>query len=132
MLERFNAAVLAELVLPGGLVTPVWRANFVDGRLGARKEWRDVYRPDGGWLRHAPGQAKPAEFTPEGWMVERKDEKDRPTRARTVAYRQAPPPKDWRWVNPNPLTYALGDERITFAYEGDRRVIESRERVLEK
>jgi hypothetical protein len=127
--KRFNAAVLTELILPG-LVTAVSRTNFVDGRLTVPKAWRDVYRPDGGWTRYAPG-AKPAEFTSEGWLVVKKDDKDRPAQARTVVYKQDPAPKGTRWVNPNPLRHAPGDELITFEYDGDRRKVKSREKVQE-
>src|SRR5262249_55641606 len=127
--KRFNAVVLTELILPA-LVTPVFRTNFVDGRLTAPKAWRDVYRPDGGWTRYAPG-AKPAEFTSDGWLVSKK-EKNRPILARTVVYKQDPPPKGTRWVNPNPLKHAVGDELITFEYDGDKRTVKSREKVQER
>jgi hypothetical protein len=36
------------------------------------------------------------------------------------------------WVNPNPLEHAAGPELITFAYDGDRRTVKSREKVIEK
>ena len=129
MTEQFNAAVLNELLLPG-LLQPVFRTNFVDRRLTAPKEWRDVYHQGGGWTRYAPG-AKPADFTAEGWQVTKKDDKGRPVQARTVVYRQAPAPKGSRWVNASPLKYAAGDEAITFEYDGEKRKVKGREKVQE-
>ena len=134
MLEEFHAVVLSELVLPG-LVSHTFHANFVDARLTAPRSWRDVYRHDGerllGWTRYYPEPGKrAAEFTAEGWLVVKKDDKGRPIEARTVVYQQDTPGQPV-WANPNPLHEVQGDERITFEYADGKRKIRSRDRVRE-
>jgi len=69
--QRYNADVLAQLLLPG-LVTADKRANLVDPRLATAKAWRDVYKhgADGkvtGWTRL--GLEKAYEFDAEGRVV---------------------------------------------------------------
>ncbi len=134
MLEQFNAVVLAELVLPK-LISDTFHTNFVDARLTAPKSWRDVYHHDGdrltGWTRYRTGPDQGvSEFTAEGWLVVKKDDKGRPMEARTVVYRQDL--SDRRgWVNLNPLRQVAGDERIVFEYEGGKRKIKSRDKVAE-
>jgi hypothetical protein len=119
--ERFHAAVLAELVVPGA-VEVVWRTNFVDQRLTAPKRWRDAYHYDGdrlrGWTRYQDG--KVSEYTADGLLVLKTDERGRAVEARTVVYRQAPP-AGRVWVNANPLAPEPGGEVVTFAYEGQAR-----------
>jgi hypothetical protein len=135
MIEEFNAQLLGELVLPG-LVAPTFHANFVDQRLTTPKAWRDVYHYEGealtGWTRYQTG-AKPrvSEFTTEGWLVVEKDKMGRPITARTVIYRQ-PPITGRVWANPNALEYLPGDERITFAYDGEKRTIKQRQKVEDR
>src|SRR5262249_15461096 len=107
------------------------RVNFVDRRLTAPKDWRDVYTYDAkgkllGWTRY--GGAKPQEFTPEGLLVLEKDAKGRPVKARTVRYAQGKPaPKSW--VNDTPRRMHLGEEVVTFAQDGDTPRVKSREKV---
>src|SRR5262249_21966565 len=107
-----------------------------DGRLTTPKAWRDVYSHAGdrltGWKRYfATLPIRVAEFTPEGWVVMKKDDRGRPIEARTVIYRQAAPAQP-TWANTNLLEQQPGDEVITFAYEGEKRTIKSREKVKEK
>jgi hypothetical protein len=126
---RYNAALLAELVLPGA-VAGGFQVNFVDQRLTVPKAWRDVYRYDGagrllGWTRH--GGSRPLEFTAEGLLVLKKDGAGRPLRARSVRYAMDGP---FSWT-PKPLKQILGDEVVTFAYEGGKVRVRGRERVRE-
>jgi hypothetical protein len=135
MLEEFNAVVLCELVLPG-LVNHAFRTNFVDARLTTPKTWRDVYHHDGdrltGWTRYHAGAApRVSEFTPEGWLVVKKDDRGRPIAARTVVYTQDPPGRPV-WANTAPLREVPGEELITFAYDGNTRQITSRKKVLQR
>jgi hypothetical protein len=127
MLEHFHAVALAELAVPGG-VDVVFHTNFVDARLTTPKLWRDVYRPDGSWTRYRDG--KVFEFTADGLLVTKKDDRGRPIQARTVVYKQDVPGGRW-WVNPRPLRQAAGGEVVTFAYDGEKRKEASREKVLE-
>src|SRR5206468_1516054 len=79
-IERFNATLLAEVVLPGAL-TVAAPPNYVDRRLSAPKTWRDVYHHDAagqltGWTRYDGPRV--VEFTEEGLMVLEKDGAGRP------------------------------------------------------
>lgn len=124
-LSEYNATLLSEWALPG-VAHPSFTPNFVDARLGAPRRWFETRNADGSSWRWLDG--KVSDFTPEGWLVTKKDEKGRPVEARTVTYNQAPPTRGM-WINNNPLTWAEGPERITFAYEGEKRVIKSKEKV---
>jgi hypothetical protein len=127
MVEEHNAVALCELVLPG-LVTHVFHKNFVDARLTTPKSWRDIYRHDDagrllGWTRYQGGTV--SEFTPEGWLVVKMDDKGRPVVAKTVVYKQDPPARR-TWVNTEPLKEADGEVWITLDYEGGMRTIKNR------
>lgn len=124
VMQRFNASLLASLILPGSL-TIVTPTNYVDQRLFAAKAWRDVYHYDRsgkvtGWTRRDAGRT--TQFTEEGLMVLEKDGMGRPIKARSVSYTRAPP----KGNRPGPLEMAPGDEIVTFAYEGEVRVEKSR------
>jgi hypothetical protein len=88
MVERLNAALMSQILFPG-MVDSAWKENFVDSRIAASKDWRDVYRyaPDGtplGWTRyHADGNI---EFNAEGHLILEKDSSGRCRRARAVKY----------------------------------------------
>ncbi len=124
-LGEYNGALL-EAVLPGAVRATITR-NYVDARLASPRLWVDTHEKDGSWRRRQPGR-EDADFTPEGWVVTGRDKEKRPVQARTVVYR-LPAVKGATFFNPPPLTWALGPELITFAYEGGRRVVKSREKV---
>jgi hypothetical protein len=132
LLEHFNAVVLAELVVPGA-VQVIFHTNFVDQRLTTPKRWRDVFHHDGnrlvGWTRYHDG--KVSEFTDDGLLVLKKDDRGRPIKARSVVYRQAPQ-VGRSWVNTQPLRFVGGTEVVTFEYDGERRKEKGREKVLEE
>src|SRR5262249_38047518 len=97
VLERYHAALLAELVLPGA-VTVSSAPNYVDHRLFSPKTWRDVYHHDRagkptGWTRY--DGARVTDFTEEGLMVLEKDGEGRPIKAQTVRYEQKPAKEPW-------------------------------------
>ncbi len=120
-LERFGAAVLANLVYPG-VVDHSYQVNFVDGRLTAPKTWRDVYRYDAkgrplGWTRY-DGETE-TDFNPDGLMVLSTDLRGRCVLARTVRYEQAPPPAGHFGFNANPLRCLPSGEFLTYAYDGE-------------
>jgi len=88
---RLNAAMLAHVVYPH-MLRDEWRANYVDARLAAKKEWRDVYRyaPDGtplGWTRY--GEDGVQRFNAEGLLVVAEDGRGRCVKANPVGYRKA-------------------------------------------
>lgn len=88
MIEHFNAIVLERLIFPG-MITGNWRSNYVDSRLAAFKEWRDVYRyaPDGtllGWTRYQPDGVR--KFNAEGFLVLEEDARGRCLKAQRVRY----------------------------------------------
>jgi hypothetical protein len=136
-LERFGAAVLANLVYPG-LLNHTCQINFVDGRLTAPKVWRDVYRYDAkdrplGWTRHDGEKA--TDFNADGHLVLATDARGRCVRARTVKYEQAPPPPNHLGPNTNPLRPVPGAEILSYAYEGEDDVkgrVEKREPAEKK
>jgi hypothetical protein len=130
MLERFHAVVLAELAFPDA-VTAGFQENFVDQRLAVRKRWRDVYRYDAsgallGWVRY--DGAKTSEFTPDGLLVLEKDARGRPIKARTVRY-EVPRPYNVFANDRKPLAQALGDEVVTYEYDGDKGRVKSRDQA---
>jgi hypothetical protein len=96
-----------------------FQPNFVDQRLSARREWRDVYHyaPQGsllGWERFLGKET--FHFSPEGLLVLEKDDAGRAIRARTVSYVQDPP--KMFGLNSNPLRQVSGDTVFTFEYDG--------------
>jgi len=87
-LQRFNCEVVAACYFKG-VVNAVWRENYVDPRLTAAKNWRDVYHYDDkgnrtGWTRY-DGQ-KPAEFTPDGYLIVERDANGHPIRVQAMIY----------------------------------------------
>lgn len=88
LIARFNGALLAQLFFPEALQS-AWSVNFVDARLAASKEWRDVYRyaPDGtptGWQRYqADGTRR---FNADGWLILQTDSQGRCLKAQGVRY----------------------------------------------
>jgi hypothetical protein len=121
LLARYNAEVLANLVYPDivSRVSRSWQVNYVDHRLTATKSWRDVYHygPKGGllgWTRYDGEKA--ARFNPEGLLVLEKDDLGRCLKARTVKYQQTPPERPG--PNGNPLKMTLGDEIVSYDYDG--------------
>ncbi len=128
LVQQFNAALLAELVLPGA-VTAASPPNYVDHRLFSPKSWRDIYHYDPagqltGWTRRNGSDV--TDFTAEGLMVLEKDSEGRPIKVQSVRYRQAPAKESWR---PNALEASPGDEIVTYGYEGGQRVEKSRSRA---
>jgi hypothetical protein len=124
LIERFNAVLLSELVLPGAL-TASTSPNFVDQRLFTAKSWRDVYRYDDkdkltGWVRFDDGRV--TEFTEEGLQVLEKDATGRPIKARSVRYEPTPQ----QGTQPTALKSAPGEEIVTYGYEDGKRVETSR------
>jgi hypothetical protein len=74
LVERLNAAAISLLLLRG-CATSSFTENYVDGAIGAKKDWRDVYHYDAsrnisGWTRYTPG-GEPAEFNAAGELVEK-------------------------------------------------------------
>lgn len=96
MIERMNAVLLSRLIFPG-IIAGEWRENYVDFRIAAAKEWRDIYRyaPDGtpaGWQRYHSDKVE--EFTAEGLLILEKDHQGRCIRARVVRYELEPRNQD--------------------------------------
>ena len=126
VLERFNAALLAELVLPGA-ITVSSPPNYVDHRLFTVKSWRDVYHYHfrtgklSGWTRFDGNRV--TEFTEEGLTVLAKDDEDRPIKAQTVRYQPTPTKAPG---HPSALEVMPGEEIVTYAYEDGKRVEKSR------
>ncbi len=128
LMERFNASLLSELVLPG-VLTVSTAPNFVDQRLFTAKSWRDIYQYDSkgnlsGWTRRDGERI--TEFTDEGLMVLAKDDEGKPTKAQTVTYRQQASKGPGQFAA---LEAAPGDEIVTYAYENGKRVEKSRTRA---
>jgi hypothetical protein len=130
LLGYFHSVALGEVLFPG-LVQTRWVHNFVDQRLAVPKEWRDLFRYEGsrllGWVRYEGGKA--TEFTPEGWQVLEKDDRGRPTLARTVVYKQDPLPPGRMGFNSHLLKAHSGGEQIRFEYDGEIRKVKIREKV---
>lgn len=131
LIERFNAALLSELVLPGALTVST-APNFVDQRLFTPKAWRDIYHYDSkgnltGWTRRDGDRV--TEFTEDGLLVLMKDDDDRPTKAQTISYRQLPSKGPGQF---GALEAVPGDEIVTYAYENGKRVEKSRAKAKEE
>jgi hypothetical protein len=92
MVERLNAITLSQIIFPG-IVDGEWRENYVDYRIAAAKDWRDVYHyaPDGtpvGWERFQTDGRM--EFNADGLLVLERDSRGRCIRARVVRYELEP------------------------------------------
>jgi hypothetical protein len=125
LLERFQATLLAELVLPGAVTVSVG-PNYVDQRLFAPRLWRDVYHYDtagqlAGWTRYEGSRV--TDYTPEGMMVLQEDSAGRPVMVQSVRYQQTPAREPGR---PNTLEPTPGEEIVTYAYEDGKRVEKTR------
>jgi len=116
-IERFNASFLSIMIFPGS-VNASYQVNFVDQRLTAPREWRDVYYYDAkgqclGWTRF-DGKVM-HDFTADGLLVTKKDVLGRPAEARGVRYVQDAT-KSFG-LNSNPLRFVPGDT-VTIEYDG--------------
>jgi hypothetical protein len=116
-LEWLHASLLAELALPGTEV--IWRTNYVDHRLSAPREWRDVYRydPKGeyiGWMRYSADGIQV--FNHEGLLAVDRDALGRVNRGRTVRYIQDPPKA--KQINLAPLRMVPGDTIVRYEFAG--------------
>lgn len=101
--QRFNAEVIAGLLLPG-VVSANYRPWYVDPHLSRPKGWRDLYQYDAagkpaGWTRL--GLEKPCEFAPDGRLVLEKDGDGKPVKTAAVRYEQAPAPSGAGRPGPN-------------------------------
>lgn len=117
-LEFLHASLLSGFALPGVLQVS-YQANYVDHRLSAPREWRDVYRYDArgepvGWLRY--GGPTLQEFNHEGLLVVDKDALGRCVRGREVRYVQDAPKE--KWINTNPLRMEPGDRIAVYEFDG--------------
>ena len=117
-LDQFHAGLLAELTFPG-LLQAGYRRNFVDYRLTAPRDWRDVYRygPAGeflGWTRH--GADGKTEYNHDGLLVVEKDTQGRCVKARPVRYVQ--PPNQQPWANTNLLKAVPGEGTVRYTFAG--------------
>jgi tetratricopeptide repeat protein len=94
--------------------------NYVDPLLDFQKNWRDDYHYDDvgqllGWTRSRGDQVQ--QFTFDGCLVTRSDDKDRPLEAKVVRYvaKQSP-------GQAGALEQLETDEAATYEYAGDSRV----------
>ncbi len=96
LLQEFNGTLISRLIFPG-VVEVKWRENYVDFRLAAKKDWRDIYSysPNGimtGWRRLQPEGV--TEFNSEGAIILEKDAQGRCIRGRAVRYESEPDKRD--------------------------------------
>ncbi len=124
LIERGNARLLAQWLIPN-MLTVSFQPNYVDERLAAPKDWRDVYHYDErgectGWRRYNE-IFKKQEYTADGLALISRDELGRVREARVVRYTQEP--RAAPGGNPNPLRAHADGERVTFEYASreDRR-----------
>jgi hypothetical protein len=92
LLRRFQAEFLAQHMYPKFL-TVSFTPNFVDQRLAARKDWRDIFDYDDagkmiGWTRITPTSS--TKYSADGRIVLEKDDRGRPTRAMVAIYEYGP------------------------------------------
>ena len=118
-LESMHAAFLAELAFPGMLQNS-YQVNFVDQRLSAPREWRDLYDYDAkgqciGWTRYSTDGKQ--EFNFEGLLIVEKDAKGRCVKGRTVRYAQEP--SKGKGFNPNQLRAIPGETIVLYTFESD-------------
>lgn len=124
LVEEFNATLLTRLIYPG-VFAASFQANYVDPRISVSRTWRDVYRYDAkgelwGWNRFAPDGD--TEFTADGYLVQKKDSRDRCLEACNVRYVQ----------EAGKLRTVPGKEIVTYEYAGDsdlRGKIKGREKT---
>ena len=114
---------LSHTVFPGGTEVS-FLPNFVDQRLTAPREWRDVYHYDKageciGWTRFHPDRGKEV-FNYEGLLVVENDDLGCCKKARTVRYTRKAAKG---FPNPNPLQMEPGDQWVHYTFTGpdDRR-----------
>jgi len=117
-IDRYQGELLAALVYPKFL-TSTFKVNFVDQRIYAAKDWRDVYRhaADGtplGWTRY--DGAEPRDFNPEGELVLDRDPQGRPRKTRTMRYELDEPVKRNFPVVVKPIP---GDTVLHYEYAND-------------
>ena len=101
------------------MVEVIWRTNYVDHRLSAPREWRDVYRfdPKGesiGWTRYSVDGVQV--FNHEGLLAVERDANGRVVKGRTVRYVQDP--FKGKGINQNPLRLVLGDTIVHYKFDG--------------
>jgi hypothetical protein len=129
--QRFHSELFADILFPK-LLSYHFQAHFVDQRVAARKEWRDVYHYDSasklsGWTRYAPDGHK--EFTATGLLIVEKDEQGRIRKARAVKYAVD-------FLDRNAAIHTVkmtpGDKQVIFEYAADGKVTEREEKVDEK
>lgn len=126
-LARFNGEVLATLFYPDA-IRHVLRVRYVDARLSAGKEWRDIYHYDAagqliGWTRYALNRTM--EFTRDGYLVVAQDAAKRCLKAREVRYeRKLLAPNETRprgaedrllWAT---LEMTVTDKQYDYTYDG--------------
>ncbi len=117
-LEMVHASLLAELAFPG-LLQVSYQPNYVDYRLSAPREWRDVFRYDArrefiGWMRYSSAGVQ--FFNHEGLLVEEKDNLWRCVKGRTVRYVQDTPKAKGFVVMP--LRMELGETVVRYEFAG--------------
>jgi len=117
-LEWLHASLLAELAFPGMLQIG-WHGNYVDHRLSAPREWRDVYRydPKGvdiGWTRYSADGIQV--FNHEGLLCVERDPEGRCLKCRTVRYVQEPSKE--KFINTGLLKMVLGDTMVRYEFDG--------------
>ncbi|HMF15828.1 MAG TPA: hypothetical protein VKE98_01420, partial [Gemmataceae bacterium] len=121
LLEQFHGTLLSKVAFPG-IITSKYQVNYVDPRISAPRTWRDVYRYDAkgqflGWTRYS--SAGKSEFTADGFVILKKDDRGRCLEAQTVRYVQDPPSRKFE-PNWNPLRQVPGDEMVTYEYSADQ------------
>ena len=119
-LEHLHASLLAELAF-SGMVQVLWQANYVDHRLSAPREWRDVDRFDSkgqyiGWYRYSAAGVQ--DFNYEGLLVVEKDLQWRCLKGRIVSYVQDAPKA--KGINTNLLRAVTGDTIVRYEYDGPK------------
>ena len=117
-LEWLHATLLAEHLFPG-MIEVIWRTNYVDPRLSAPREWRDVFRHDLkgeyiGWMRYSADGVQL--FNHEGLLVVERDLQLRCLKGRTVRYVQDP--SKGKGINMNPLRMVPGDTIVRYEFDG--------------
>ena len=119
-LEYLHTSLLAELAFPG-MVQVSYQVNYVDHRLSAPREWRDVDRFDNkgqyiGWMRYSADGVQI--FNHEGLLVVEKDLQWRCLKGRIVNYVQDPPKA--KGINTNLLRAAPGNTIVRYEYDGPK------------
>jgi hypothetical protein len=95
---------------------------LVDGRIGGRRKWRDLYTgadalPPGGWRRF--GESEPADFTAHGLLVLDRERAGRVTTAAAVEYVAHEGKSTPRPGQPVSVEWQVDrSERFEYVYEG--------------